>query len=396
MWYLRRGACRLDTTIVHHPLLIIAIAVLLPMEVRGLSLSGSSGCTCGALRTEVDVSSNVSATDSWLSRGRPRCCGANDAMGAGLSVCGQSVAALGFPALCAAAESMASCSCTIGAHAMGISMDKVPMLMHRHEQRERHRFQSFWRSLRCGVRAGPLQWAGAIAAADLVSGGWLYWLAAAAVACGGPMLVLSCNWRRHCSRTVNWYRRERVWLRLVDYAMHGVMLSTLLAWYVARVQRVSAIMGADPAACPTLRVVIEAIVALQGARAMLVLLRDFVARDGATRAALARVSVMSRFWWMQACSIVVGCYVEHLWATHASAAGVSSDVRWLVAAVCQYTLEVTIVQWVVAGQVRRAATSLQRAARRFVAMRRLAERRRVLWEERQECRMCVITDGQVC
>ena len=177
------------------------------------------------------------------------------------------------------------------------------------------------------------------------------------------MLVLNRTWRRHGSRVVKWYRREQVWRRLVDYVVHGVLIGTLLASYVARVQRISTVIGADHARS-FVRVAIDAIVALQGARAVLALMRDFVTRDGMPRAALARASMMSGHWWMQALGILAGCSMEFLWATHASAAGVSTELRWLVAAVFQYTLGASIAQWVLAGQVRRAAAALQRAARR--------------------------------
>ena len=81
---------------------------------------------------EANVPRDVKAIDLWLSRGRPHQGVANDTMGAGPFVCGQSGAALGFPAADeGAAESMALCSRTIGAHTPEAYMDKKPVLSRR-------------------------------------------------------------------------------------------------------------------------------------------------------------------------------------------------------------------------------------------------------------------------
>ena len=79
-----------------HPLLLVAVAALIPTEVQGSGLHGTFGCI-GATCAEAHVPHEVKAGDLWLPQGRPHPSLTNDTMGPEPWVCGLSGATLGFP-----------------------------------------------------------------------------------------------------------------------------------------------------------------------------------------------------------------------------------------------------------------------------------------------------------
>ena len=149
-------------------------------------------------------------------------------------------------------------------------MDKQHVLVRPHEH-ERQYLWSNWHSNWRGVRNRAGRWTNAIASAVGRHSSWeLQWcLAVAIVTMCGLKLVFGRTWRQRRRGAVRWYCREQFWRRMADYAVHGALVGALMVPHVACIRRIYASIGSVGLARPVVIVAVDAIVALQGARAVL-------------------------------------------------------------------------------------------------------------------------------